>query len=415
MCKEKYINIQTGEELDWDRVSVLKDNSLLKKAPEFFVEWNFDKNKDKFDVYSITYRNGNKVWWIGNECGHEWETSVANRTVGKNCPYCNKNNPKTLKGFNDLWTTDPEIAIKLENHEEGYLYSKRSDVIVNWKCPDCNNVIKRAIKDATRRGVNCQRCTDGISFGEKVIYNLLKDSDIKFDYDKATDYSENKRYDFYLPDYKTIIEIHGSQHTKQATGIFGENRSLDIEIENDKFKKNIAILNGISSYIELHITDNNIEEISEKVINSGLLKILDLKYVDWTELLLKSQKSLVLLVCKYYKENHTINTGELAIIFSLTRSTIIKYLKIGNSLGLCNYVKYNRPYNYKNSTIYNSRAVVQLSLSDEYINEYKNISEAFKITKCNNISAVCRGKLKKAGGFKWMYLEDYEKEYGKLS
>lgn len=57
-----------------------------------------------------------------------------------------------------------------------------------------------------------------------------------------------------------------------------------------------------------------------------------------------------------------------------------------------------------------SKKIVQLSLSDEFIKEWGGIAEAERETGSKGISAVCKGRRNIAGGFKWMYAEDY---YGK--
>jgi len=58
------------------------------------------------------------------------------------------------------------------------------------------------------------------------------------------------------------------------------------------------------------------------------------------------------------------------------------------------------------------RKVIQLSLNDEYINTYDSVKEASKTLKIysKSISSVCKNKkgFKSAGGFKWMYKEDYD-------
>jgi len=58
------------------------------------------------------------------------------------------------------------------------------------------------------------------------------------------------------------------------------------------------------------------------------------------------------------------------------------------------------------------RQVVQLSLDNEYINTYNSIKEASEILGIDSksISSVCKGKkgYKTAGGFKWIYKEDYK-------
>lgn len=53
----------------------------------------------------------------------------------------------------------------------------------------------------------------------------------------------------------------------------------------------------------------------------------------------------------------------------------------------------------------NSIAVLQFSLSDEFIKEFKSISEAMTHTKIKSIGACCKGKRKTSGGYKWKYKE----------
>ena len=55
-----------------------------------------------------------------------------------------------------------------------------------------------------------------------------------------------------------------------------------------------------------------------------------------------------------------------------------------------------------------SKPVVQLSLNNEYIREWTSCTEASKLLgNITHISAVCRGERKSAGGYKWVFKEDY--------
>ena len=55
------------------------------------------------------------------------------------------------------------------------------------------------------------------------------------------------------------------------------------------------------------------------------------------------------------------------------------------------------------------KKVVQLKLDGEFIKIWNGIMETERNLKINHvgISACCRGKQKTAGGYKWMYYEDY--------
>ena len=58
----------------------------------------------------------------------------------------------------------------------------------------------------------------------------------------------NKRYDFFLPQYNIIIERDGEQHYR---GFFEDNRktfSLDYQIENDRVKTELAERHGYKLY-----------------------------------------------------------------------------------------------------------------------------------------------------------------------
>lgn len=67
----------------------------------------------------------------------------------------------------------------------------------------------------------------------------------------------------------------------------------------------------------------------------------------------------------------------------------------------------NNLNNNRNAIESRKRKVDQFTLENELIKTYNSIEEATKVTKINNISAVCRGCRNKAGGFKWRYSTDF--------
>ena len=54
------------------------------------------------------------------------------------------------------------------------------------------------------------------------------------------------------------------------------------------------------------------------------------------------------------------------------------------------------------------RHIIQLDLKSNFIKEWNSINKAQKELNMKNISSCCTNKRKTAGGFKWMYKEDYE-------
>ena len=62
------------------------DNDLRTRFPAIAAEWsskNFGIRPEE-----VTSGSNKRVWWRCSVCGHEWQTSVANRTAGKGCPVC---------------------------------------------------------------------------------------------------------------------------------------------------------------------------------------------------------------------------------------------------------------------------------------------------------------------------------------
>lgn len=82
-------------------------NDLETKFPHIAAQWHPSKNDRPPSTVFPAART--RYWWLGG-CGHEWQSTVANRTHNKSgCPYC-AGNPRVLKGFNDLATIHPHIA-----------------------------------------------------------------------------------------------------------------------------------------------------------------------------------------------------------------------------------------------------------------------------------------------------------------
>ena len=83
------------------------DNDLATTHPEIAKQWHPTKNGELTPQH-VSKGTMKKVWWQC-EKGHEWETSPYMRTIKEaGCPYCS--NQKVLPGFNDLATTDPDLA-----------------------------------------------------------------------------------------------------------------------------------------------------------------------------------------------------------------------------------------------------------------------------------------------------------------
>lgn len=132
-------------------------NDLATTNPELLSEWDFLKNT--ISPYEITAGSEKLIWWICNK-GHSYQSYPYNRKKGVGCPYCD--GKKVLVGYNDLATTNPEIA-KEWNYEKNENL-KPTDVTagsskkVYWKCNN-KHEWKAAIKERNK-GQNCPYCSN---------------------------------------------------------------------------------------------------------------------------------------------------------------------------------------------------------------------------------------------------------------
>lgn len=88
MSIDKKINRSNNCPYCSNRKVLIGYNDITTTHPELLKEWNYDKNTIKPD--EVTYGSDKKVWWKC-EKGHEWKTSLNQRTYEKrktNCPYC---------------------------------------------------------------------------------------------------------------------------------------------------------------------------------------------------------------------------------------------------------------------------------------------------------------------------------------
>lgn len=90
-------------------------NDLLSVMPDLAKEWHFEKNK-ALTPADVCVKSNRLVWWkiieerFGKTFVLEWQATVANRTNGNGCPYTSKPPKRLMKGFNDLASTNPNIA-----------------------------------------------------------------------------------------------------------------------------------------------------------------------------------------------------------------------------------------------------------------------------------------------------------------
>ena len=366
------------------------------------------KNMKIIDVIDIIYgtkgrtTKGYKYKCI-KDC-YEGTCTHDNLLKMKGCPVCS--NKIIVCGINDIPTTHPWIVkyfIKGESEARKYTYG--SGAKIPMKCPDCGYEKVVRINSLTYQKFGCPRCDDGISMPNKIMFNLLSDSGIEFKNEYSPEWANGKRYDFYVEKYNTIIEMNGQQHYIKTFN----NKPLYKEIENDKYKESIAIKNGIKKYIQIDCRKSDFDFIEDSILNSDLCEVLNIKTVDWPVILEKSIKSKIVDVCEMW--NSGTRMEDIMNKLKLSKSSVCRYLNVGNKLNMCNYCGkseiakaaiyvHGKPLEVLKNGI--SQGIFQ---STQQASEY--ILKNFNVTvKRSSISRVCRGERKSHKGFTFKYIDE---------
>lgn len=306
---------------------------------------------------------------------------------------------KTLVGYNDLWTTRPDVAKLLKDRNDGYKYTAYSNQKAWFICPYCNKELYKHINHTSERGLSCDRCSDGISYPNKFIRNLLKQLDVSYipEYNlKPSKYS----YDVYIKDIDAIIEMHGEQH---YTGWCNNHSDLQCITENDADKKRFACSCGVKYYIVIDSRKSDVDFLSKNILNSSLSTLFDLSDIDWNKCDLDSRKSL------FVEFINLFNQG-------ISRNDIMSYLQVGDTT-MCRWLKQANKANLltiNNGHFLRGAKSVILLNTNEIFSAIADASRKYNIQK-TQIASVCKRKSLYAGihpltyePLVWRYLDEYD-------
>ena len=392
---------------------------LPKELADYILSrWDDELNIDKMgkvlspkDIsYSSNGLDGKKGFWF--KClkhpEHKPEQKSVNHfTAGQQgsmlCIQCNS-----------ISVTHPHIVKFFVNEEDAYTHSIGAINKIPMKCPACDFEKEISIYNFVNQNFGCPRCSDGISYPEKFLFNVLEqllDKDFKKQLTKTTfKWCGEYRYDFYIGKLiNGIIETHGKQHYEE---IKRWKSSLEKIQENDIMKEKLAKENGISEYIVIDCRYSTIEWIKNSIMNRDpirpdqpcLAELLNFQEEDinWLKCHEFACNSLIKKVCDYWdKENKNITT--IADKFKISTTTVRKYLKQGNKIGWANYIP-----SKKNKI--EATKVICLT-TGEIFNSQIEASKKYKL-KQGGISKCCRGKARYAGKLNsekliWMYYDKY--------
>jgi len=149
-------------------------------------------------------------------------------------------------------------------------------------------------------------------------------------------------YDFFLQigDRHLIVEVHGEQHFNGSFCNHPGARTTQDEIDNDAYKKELAISNGIceSDYIVVDARKSDSDWIKSSILEGGIKDIFPFNEedIDWTKCNELACKNLVKTASELWNSGIK-NTHEISKRIGKTVTTTIAYLKKASGLGWCDY------------------------------------------------------------------------------
>ncbi|MCF0132300.1 MAG: hypothetical protein HUJ72_00385 [Blautia sp.] len=141
--------------------AVLKGfNDFASQNPELLPEWS--KKNAPLMPEQFTSNSRQRILWVCSK-GHEWETSISNRTNGNGCPVCGKE--KVQAGINDLATTHPEIAAEWSEKNlpltpDMVKANYKKQVI--WQCRICGKEYVCQTYSRTHNKTICPHCRQAL-------------------------------------------------------------------------------------------------------------------------------------------------------------------------------------------------------------------------------------------------------------
>ena len=383
----------------------------------------FEKRfKDKYgtDFVPISKYNGysTDIEIQHKTCGYVFKRKASalnskNSCKKLHCPKCNPLLPgiELIPYINDLSVTVPEICEFLVDKEDAHRYRKNSEKKIWFRCPVCNKERLLTIANVAKNmHVNCPSCSDGFSYPNKFMANILDQLDVKYTTEYQPDWLKPFRYDFYLPDYNLIIEMDGELG-------HGHKQMDDYDtLERDKEKDQKANEHGLTVIrIDCCYKSNRFGKIKNSILNSSLITYLNLSNIDWQKCNQQACESKVWKVKELILKNvpQEIITEELKISHTCLNN-YCRYLVEMDALdkeALREYRLHWRkhPTNINRKTPYGQSRAKKVICCEtgEIFESAKKAAE--KYGNSGIWQAIATGG--KCANYHWKYIKDYPKNH----
>lgn len=378
----------------------------------------FEMYGNEFVLLSDTYnRSDDKMLFQHNMpdgTSHTFTSTVNTIFSGEKCGVC-----KGLQisiGFNDFNTKCTDLAQHLVNYEDGFTFTEWSGKYADWKCPQCSHIVHKKVSDVHKDGICCPKCSDGISYPNKFMYNCLLQIKDKLDFLDREYRPEWCVFPFRNTTktgfYDIYFGVGGKEYFCELDGALGHgnkvcrNMTQEEAIYIDNQKDRLAQEHNIHMVrIDCAYEKDRYEYIKNNVLLSELKDILPLDLIDFDKANAESQNSLLVKACELWNLGYT--SQQIAKEIEVHGSTVTNYLKTGKKIGICS------TYSAKESSYRStSNEVICLNTGKSFRSIVDGAKEYGLFA--SNISKCCRRVATHGGIYNgektiWMYLNEYNK------
>ena len=404
----------------------ITDELLLK-------EWDYEKNIAGPECYAP--QSNEYAYWICSKCGEKYRAIIRGRANGRKCPVCA--GKKVVEGKNDLASIMPELAQEWDQKKNGCLTPSMVTVgsgkKVWWLCPKGHSY-KATVLHRTY-GTGCPECNYGrqTSFAEQAAYyyvrKLYPDAMNRY----KADFLGQMELDIFIPSISYAIEYdgtawHGKDKLERERTKYSICRERNIKLIR-LIEKDILETFGSDNADRHFGMENLYQQKNLRVVIDQLLSFLDFRSfghpidVDLERDRFEIYKFMTQEIENSFETEYPAlaeewdyeKNGSLKPFNIKPHSDVVVWWKCREcgtsykaSVGHRSYGTGCPLCGIRKSAELRSKAVQMIDIkSQSVLRTYVSISEAARDTKISssNITMVCKGTRKSAGGFAWKYTE----------
>jgi hypothetical protein len=223
------------------------------------------KEADGWDPTIVNAGSNKKLQWKCSK-NHSWKSTVFSRREGSGCPVCD--NQKILVGYNDLATTNPDLAKEADGWDTRKVIAGTHRKL-NWKCSEGHKWM--ATGSHRVRGQGCPSCAvtgfdpnkdAHLYFLIQPTWEIFQIGITNFPKDRL---QSHKRNGFELLDLRGPMDGHTAQELETAILRFLKSQKADLSPEH--------IAGKFDGYSESWTIDsfkvNNLKELIDKANEAG--------------------------------------------------------------------------------------------------------------------------------------------------